>query len=80
LRIPLTFPAPPTLSRGIWCCRDKAEAAPDIERKHKQFYPTTDGQLWVGAYGTPADSTGKPVHGVRVAGWLDLDLMPLSSS
>jgi len=52
---------------------------PDIEKKRKQFYSSSDGELWVAAEGTPADTLGKPVHGVRVAGWLDLSLMPFAS-
>ncbi len=63
--------------KGFWSV-DGGE--PDIEVKHKQFYPTTDGQLWVGGYEGPADALGKPVHGVRVAGWLDLANMPFAAS
>lgn len=61
--------------KGFWSV-DGGE--PDIEKKHKSFYASGDGELWVAAYGTPADSLGKPVHGVRVAGWLDLSLMPFA--
>lgn len=50
---------------------------PGIASKVRRWVVTPLGELWTCRAETPIDTAGRPVDGARVAGYIDLSLVPL---